>query len=239
MNLRRLNAEGVRRFGTYLESVLTVPALDPPLELLTDPATSESVFDVEVLPQTFGSRFAAAAYIHQLIEAADLLDPARDQGLWAWFSLFYFEEVCPPNATGKRKPGATARHIPEVANFQRYYRHLLAGPWRIYRAHRDDPARALVVLAQPLDQPGEIVEQLASRQELITNRAFINAATTLYVDPTTHKPKKGSSGKSKGAPRRLADFCNQVDVTWDLYSMTVSELLGLLPSEFRRFLPTN
>ncbi len=81
MNLRRLNAEGVRRFGTYLESLLAVPALDPPLELLTDPDTSESVADVDVLPQAFGSRFAAAAYLHQIIEAADILDPARDQGL--------------------------------------------------------------------------------------------------------------------------------------------------------------
>ena len=75
-----------------------------------------------------------------------------------------------------RKPGALARHIPEPGNFQRYYRHLLAGPYRIYRAHRDDPQRALALLCQPLDSPGDVVEQLASRQELVTNRGIMELA---------------------------------------------------------------
>jgi hypothetical protein len=71
---------------------------------------------------------------------------------------------------GHRKPGERARHIPDATNFLRYYRHLLAGPWRTYRTHRDDPGRARVVLCQPLHTPGDLVEQLASRQELVTNR---------------------------------------------------------------------
>ena len=70
---------------------------------------------------------------------------------------------------------------------------------------------------------------------LVTNRAFIAAATQLYVDATTQLPRSGSGGKTRGAPRRLADFCNQLDVTWDLYAMEAAELIEKLPKEFDRF----
>jgi hypothetical protein len=129
------------------------------------------------------------------------------------------------------------RWIPEVNNFQRYYRHLLAGPYRIFRAHRDDPERALALLCGPLDKPGDIVEQLASRQEIVTNKAIMLGATRLYIDPATRKPRRGAGGRSGGSPRRLADVLKQFDVTWDLYAMTADNLLGLLPSEFDRFRP--
>lgn len=48
------------------------------------------------------------------------------------------------------------------------------------------------------------------------------------------QPKHGG-GKSRGTARRLADFCNQIDVTWDLYALEPDELLTRLPKEFERF----
>jgi hypothetical protein len=235
MKLRRLNDEGVLRFSEYLDALRTNPSSPPPSELLTAASTSEEVGNLEIEKQSFANRLAAGRWLHDTIEAARLRDAARDKGLWAWLSLLHFDEVCPPDGNRHRKPGERARHIPDVANFQRYYRHLLAGAWRIFRAHRDDPDRALAVLWQPVDKPGDIVEQLASRQELVTNRAFIAAATKLYIDPLTLRAKFGAGGKTRGAPRRLADFCNQLDVTWDLYALEAVELLTKLPREFHRF----
>jgi hypothetical protein len=235
MNLRRLNAQGMQLFAEYLESLKSTPILPPPLVLLSEDVTSEEASALEVDRQNFGSRLAAAQWLYETLEAAHIPNVARDAGLWAWLSLLHFDEVCPPDGRGYRKPGECARHIPDVSNFQRYYRHLLAGPWRIYRTHRDDPARAMVVLCQPLHTPGDLVEQLASRQELVTNRAFLAAATTLYVDPHTRLPKRGGGGKSRGTARRLADVCNQFDVTWDLYALEPDELLARLPKEFERF----
>jgi hypothetical protein len=78
-------------------------------------------------------------------------------------------------------------------------------------------------------------EQIASRQELVTNSAVVTIATRLYVDTSTNSPKRGAGGKSRGAPRRLADILNQFDVTWDLYYMSAEDLLGMLPEEFDRF----
>lgn len=235
MKLRRLNEEGLRQFGDYLDTLKGAPNSAPPIALLTDGATSEEAAKVEVERQTFHSRFEAGGWLYSVLEQTRLRDTARDKGLWSWLSLLNFDSVCPRDGNGNRKPGERARHIPDAANFQRYYRHLLAGPWRIYRTHRDDPDRARVVLCQALHTPGDLVEQLASRQELVTNQAFMAAATQLYVDAATKQPKRGAGGKTRGTARRLADFCNQIDITWDLYAMDPSELLVKLPREFQRF----
>jgi hypothetical protein len=236
--LRRLNQTGIQRFTEFLLSLSTDTPQGRPVDILTDSATSEELgVPIEVEARTFGSRFAVGRYLDERFSAAGLKDVESDCGLWAWLALFYFEELCPPGPQGRRKPGELARWIPEVSNFQRYYRHLLAGPYRIYRAHRDCPRRALALLCGPLDRPGEIVEQLASRQELVTNKAIIETATTLYIDLATEKPRRGSGGKAGGSPRRLADVINQLDVTWDLYAVTSDRLLELLPKEFNRFRP--
>ena len=163
-------------------------------------------------------------------------DVDRDIGLWAWLTLFYFDEICPRGRGSERSPGERARYIPEATNFRRYYRHLLAGPYRIFKAHRQNPNRALVILCQTLDKPGDIVEQFASRQEIVTNSAVLQFATNLYVDPETKRQKRNAQSRTRpGAAFRLIDVLNQFDVTWDLYAMLGKEFLGVLPGEFEKF----
>jgi len=235
MKLRKLNADGIRAFSEYLNLLETEPTRSMPINILSDPRTSEAfVKSVDVEKRAFGSRFGAAKYLHEKLGHLGIADVDRDTGLWAWLALFYFDELCPADRGGARAPGERARYIPD-ASFQRYYRHLLASPYRIYRAHRDKPERALAVLCQPLDKPGDIVEQLASRQEIVTNRAVMEAATLMYIEPTSKKPRRGAGGKSAGSARRYADVLNQFDLTWDLYAMLHAELSGILPNEFHRF----
>lgn len=237
MRAARLNEASLATFAAWLETLKAGGSLLAPTALLTDPQAIEPLAaEVEVEARSFASRFEAAEYLHSRFTAAGLTDVDQDRGLWAWLSLFYFDAVCPPGKGGARTPGATARHIPEPGNFQRYYRHLLAGPYRIYRAHCDEPARAMVVLCQPLDTPGDVVEQLASRQELITNRGIVGLATRLYVNAVTRQIKRGAGGKSGGSARRLSDVMEQFYLTWDLYAATVEELVAVMPKGFVRFL---
>lgn len=175
------------------------------------------------------------SYLHGLFSKADLAEVATDAGLWCWLSLYFFEQLCPRERGGRFKPGARARWIPEIDNFRRYYRHLLAGPYRIFYSHRDKPERAMALLCGEICKQGDLIEQLASRQELITNKHLIEAVTYLYFNPHKHKNKRGAGGKGGGSPRRLAEVIDQFNLTWDLYSMTPQEFLGLLPSEFDRF----
>ena len=238
MTLRRLNESGITQFGQYLDQLKTAPTTPRPEWLLVDDTTSEPASNVEVTGQTFATRFDAAKYLDAVLAASNIPNAERDVGLWAWLSLFYFDQVCPLKEGGERKPGERARHIPDVQNFQRYYRHLLLGPVAIYRAHADEPGRARGVLMTHISAPGDVVEQLASRQELITNRSVMSVVTNLYYDALKSSPKKGSGGKADGSPRRLADIINQYDLTYDLYSLTEEGLLGLLPKEFDRFRAT-
>lgn len=244
--LRRLNETGISRLLEFLHGVKSDPALSPPREILTHPSTSTDLGDIEIDIElrSFGSRFAAAKYLFETLDGSGLAQIEQDRNLWAWLALFYFDELCPAGKKGQRKPGEDARWVPESSRAFRYYRHLLAGPYRIYRAHRDNPEQAMIVLCGPLDSPGDLVEQLASRQELVTNGALLATASALYLDPANGLPKRGvvttekAGGRRRGKPGtvfRLIDVCRQYDVAWDLYAMAPEAVVEMLPKEFDRF----
>jgi hypothetical protein len=192
--------------------------------------------DIDVQPTAFASRFELAKYLDSKLTDSGLKKLERDIALWAWLTLFYFDQLCPVDKDGRRARGEQARYIPAVEDYRKYYRHLVAGPYSIYRAHRDDPSRVLAVLAGPVDKPGDIAEQLASRQEIVTNKAAMSMATSLYIDSATQKPKKGAAGRGPGSARRFADVLNQFDLTWDLYAMQMQAMLAMMPKEFKRFM---
>lgn len=237
MNMRRFDDKGIDQFTDFLTSLNSAAPIPYPEALLTDPDVTEIISPaIEVSLRSFDNRYTAAEYFYSLFSNSYLSDIEYDRGIWAWLSLFFFEVLCPADAKGRRKPGQIARWIPESGVSWRYYRHLLAGPYRIYLKHKDDPSRAMIVLCGPLHQPGDIVEQLASRQELITNPGIIEAATRLFYDPSFNKPKRGAASKSgKGTVRRFADILSQFDVTWDLYSLDADDVLNMLPAEFSKF----
>jgi hypothetical protein len=234
MKLHRFNAEGEKQFELYLAQLRGQPNLAPPLFLLTDPScTDEFPWEIAQFECEAASRFVAAKYLYELLSETNIAHIDRDRGLWAWLSLFYFDQLCPMKKDGGRKAGELARLIPVIGNFQRYYRHLLLGPYMIFRAHADDPERAMAVLATPLHAPGEVVAQIASRHDLVTNPSVMKVASELYVDQATGKIKKQATARA-GSPRRFADVLNQFDLTYDLYSIPNDHLNKLLPREFDR-----
>ena len=237
MQLRRFNQIGIEKFEDALDLIGAGEELDLSL-LLQDPDFTNVLLSqpiVEVRP--FNSRFSAAQYFYKILEPAQNVigDVERDRGLWSWLAAAWLDVLAPRDDAGKRKLGARARWIPVVDDYTRYYRHLLAGPYRIYRAHRDDPQRAMGVLATPIGSPGEVVEQLVSRQEIVTSPSLMEAVTRLYYAPAEKKLKRGAGGKGGGSARRLVDVIQQFDLTWDVYGMDSSEFVDLLPHEFDRF----
>jgi hypothetical protein len=238
MRVRRFNDAGLERMGEFIDLLTTDSPQSDWASLLSDDSLTEEVApatDIEAV--AFADRFEAARYLDERFSTSGLTGVETDTGLWAWLALFYLDVLCPADGNGRRKPRERARMIPEFGRAFRYYRHLLAGPYLIYRAHRDNPDRALALLCQPLDKPGDIVGQLAARQEIVSNKAIMEIATRLYVDVPERRPKRGSGGKGRGSPRRLAQVLDQFSVTWDLYAMSVDDLINMLPDEFRRFEP--
>jgi hypothetical protein len=238
MKLRKLNADGIAKFAEYLDLLENEPKRIVPTYLLED-ATCSEIFGkpTDIQKKIFGSRFTAAEYVDEILSKTGVTDLDRDIGIWAWLTLFFFDELCPPDKTGERELRERPAYIPEPQNFQRYYRHLLLGPFLIFRAHHDSPKRAMALLCKPLPIVDDIVGQLASRQEIVTNPALMELATNLYYDPSTGTAKKNAGGKGSGSPRRLVDILRQFDVTWDLYAMSLKEFWTVLPKEFDRFRP--
>ena len=236
MNLRRFNAHGIESFRSYLVALTLDPTLDVPTSWLDDPAMTELVSDkVEVEPRTCASRMEAGKLLLEWIEAAGLLVPERDAGVWTWLSLLLFDTVCPKDGNGRRKPGKYNRHVAEVDNWQKRHRHLLLSPYLVVRAHGDNPERALSLLWQPVNRPGDVVTQITERQEYWSNRGVVEAATSLYYDQARRRDAVGAQSKTRGGARRFADLLNQLDLNWYLYGMTAAEVLSLLPKEFDRF----
>jgi len=238
MKLRKLTKEGIALFSEYLDVLESAPDAPVPMHLLEDSSSSEVYGEsLEIQKKTFGTRYNVAENLDAILTKNDLIDVERDEGLWAWLTLFLFDELCPVDKLGNRKLRERSAYIPEPQNFRRYYRHLLLGPFLIFRAHRDDPKRAMAFLCKPLPIIDDIVGQLAARQEFVTNPAIVELTTQLYFDSTSGTTKKGAGGKGGGSPRRLSDILGQFDVTWDLYAMSLKEFLSILPKEFDRFRP--
>jgi len=236
MKLSRFNSDGVAALATYRTRLSLEANLPPPVQMLEDSALTEEISGaIDVPKRSFETRLEAGQFLNELLENSGITLPERDRGLWSWLTLFYFDNVCPADGNGNRDPQDEARLVPLLDNHQRFYRHLLLGPFLIVRAHRDCPERALAMLCNPVWKPGEIVEQLASRKELVTNRGVIELATRLYYDAGKKSFKRGAGSSVKGAARRLAALLNQLDLTFYLYGMNADELLSLLPKEFDRF----
>lgn len=233
MELRRFTESGLRAFEGFLDSCTTDAPKPYPESALMDPLQTESVdTDVSLEHVAPATRFALARYLDDAFEVAGFHPLRNDTGLWAWLGCFFFLDICTKSRNGRWKPGSITRWIPRSNDFRRYYRHLVAGPYAIYRAHRDDPQCAMAVLCQRPGSPGDLVEQLASRQQIITNPAIMRVASNWFVDPDTDRQNKHANSKKAGGARRFTDVLAQFDVTWDLSMMSADALQALLPNEF-------
>ena len=234
MLARRLTQSGIEQFDGFLASLREHPTADAPLDLLTDSGSSEPIdSEVEAEVRRFRSRLEIAEHLSRMLRI-DTSILRSDAGYWCWLSLYWFESLCPV-VRDRWNPGNCFRWIADLEDPRKTCRHILAGPFQIYRAHRDDPRRAMSLLCGAPNQPGPLVPLIASRPSLVTCKAVVGVATRLYYDAVNGRNRPGLGAKSPGSPRRFADVLSQLDLTWDLHSLTVEQLLTLLPSEFDAF----
>jgi hypothetical protein len=234
MDIRQLTDRGLVAFRSYLDGLRAGSQAPPPATLLTEAGMSQRMpggGQVEALG--FQSRLEAARYLHEALAevASDAIE--NEVGMWGWLSLFYFDQVCPPDPAGRRRPGRGYRHILEPG-YPFGHHHLLGGAYMVYTVYDCGEALAPLLLNTPLHVENTFCHQLASRQSFITNRGVMEAAARLYLDPQTQKPKRGAQIKrnAPGTLHRFIDVIQQLDLNYDLYSMTGPQVIALLPAEF-------
>jgi hypothetical protein len=236
--LRRFTDEGVEKFRDVLAGFRENTLSEFPRSLLEDANLTREIGDFCIEPQQFESKLEAAIYLGGLISEIGNNypqgNPYENVGLWSWLSAYYFDQVCPRTSSGGRKILADERHILNL-EWGRFYRHLLAAPVRMYNTHGES---CMILLSGQLDEMGEFVEQLMSRQDIALNPSLIEGANALYWDAEKSAPRRGvrSTAHDPGTLRRFVDVVQQLDLTFDLYSMTRQEILAILPAEFHKFL---
>jgi hypothetical protein len=231
--IRRFNEIGLDKFRETLQAIKNEELEDIPSALLTDSYATEVIrTDVQLQNKIFSSKETLVKYIYEYISNFLNSTWLYDKGLWTWLAAYYFDSICPEN-DGVRKIGAESRYILNSDEWNRYYRHLLAAPIRLY--HDLGTLSKIYLVGKP-DVPGELFEQLASRQEIAACKGIIEAAELLFWDSQKNSIKKGVRGKGEGSVRRLAGATIlQFQMTYDLNSMSGNDVIQLLPPEYDKW----
>lgn len=231
--LRSLNARGIEELRAFLQQIRDGAEFRAsPAILYLDDYTTRLPRAIEVAPRAFASKFEAAEYLARL--TGDLPSAADEAGLWSWLALFYFDQLSPLDADGRRRPREDYHYIPSHSGWHKD-RHLLAGPCKLFLLHG---ANARLLLHPPVHQHGAFIYNLGFRRDLITNRGLIEAMDLLYWDAKRNAPKRGATTESRpGNLRRLITVVQQLDFNYDLYGMRAEEILQLLPAEFGPWKP--
>jgi hypothetical protein len=169
-----------------------------------------------------------------LLKAFDPHQISYNTGLWSWLAAFFFEQLAPIDADGKRS--LRRPYVYVLSENRLYYRHLVRGPWYLVRTHGAEASYLLAPIRiddpAPLSRQSYLLDQLAARQFVISSPTLIAAARRLYTDPRTGRQKRGAGARGKGSPRRLALIANQLALTYDIHNMSVDQFMKILPREF-------
>ncbi len=237
MKVRRLNNNGIDRFREYLADLRSDNTLPVPEYLLDNKETSVKIAGAPAVDRPgFATKRDAANFLVPRLESLDSPDTMNDSGLWNWLALYYFDDLCPPNSDGKRKPVADPHYILDPYNSKRRYRHLLATPYLIAKAM---PDYNRIFLNAVLSKHGDLVEQTMGRLYLIRLPAIREAIDRLYFDESEGKAKRGILPKKekKGDLRnRLPIRIRQLRQTFDIAGLNCDQLLDLLGEEFQGWL---
>ncbi|MBM7117948.1 hypothetical protein [Archangium primigenium] len=205
MKLRAFTEEGVRLFENYILELKRGAQAPFPETLLDGPHTisiSNAIDgDLGALPE---DKYEAARYLHTLLKP---LSPAKmkenSRGIWTWLAAFYFESIRP--AKEDALPRAPYHYIYDKQWIRRY-RHLLAFPHELFSLYRSNTGNGAenikLFLNGSVRVLGGIIEQLASRQEIITSRPVVRALTALYWEPQTDAPKTGITTDDRDRTQR-------------------------------------
>ena len=233
MLLRCLNERGVAKFAAGLEAMRRDPFVEPRRELLEDAQYTDPfpLGAVEVEPRGFANRREFARYIDGRIEAAGIGHDVDVPGMWEWLTLFHWSEVCGTLAEGGWDVRDDVRYVVDRQAMYRSYRHLLREPYvmhRMYRGTEGDVAD--VVLCQPLNELGDIVENICNRGRLKSSLGAMRAARKLFYDDESDQSYPSTRGA--GGFRDFCKFVQNLPAEFDVAEASEYTLLSMLPAAF-------
>lgn len=230
---RKLNEAGIAEFAGYVDDLRAGGKQNIPSYLLTSPDTSEELgFSLNLSEQDFESRYELGLHLVEALADIDQQLFIGDTGFWSGLALVWFNQLCPLKSDGTRKVSMGYNYVLSE-DYKHRPRHALFTTWQLVNQYGDN---SRFLLSREVSVRGELIEQLMARQYFLSCKGLIEAASKLYYDPNTHSFKRGATGrKSAGCVYRFVSWLQQLEVNYDLFSMSCDDFLTLMPAEFDRF----
>lgn len=236
---RRLNAKGTEKFRNFYSEKVEGSSFPAPTSLLTDEKYSEPVNRAKSVEQSsFSSRYEFGKYLCKVTEDCIGTEISNDEGIWNWFTLFYFDQLYPSPRGGKQ----IDRYLLNTHDRRRWYRHLVRTNWDLLSTHGEV---AKFLLTSKINAFGDEIEQLISSQFIASNVNLLGAASKLYYKKGAGsnvgniKTKARDTKAENGNIRRFVILAQQLELTYDLNSATTEHILELLPGEFDEWKPAS
>lgn len=228
-NLYEFTDAGMTAFEQVFNGMLEEGALD-----VMDPALARAIPGTAAFePGVWCNSKEMAQAIIDSCGAVSVGELLNRNGLWAWLSFVMRDEVYPRRPDGRRKLGEIYRWWPADTNdYRKAQRHLVRTPVLLLFSFGRNADHLLC--GKP-SVPGEVREQLTSQQDMF-HPTIQSVARALYFDDDANALRRGVGGKGGGSARRFTQVRKQLDVTWDLYSVSPEQLTSMLPREFDKFM---
>ena len=230
---RKLNETGISEFNRFIENLREGGKRNTPDYLLTDPSTSEELgWSLELDKRKFESRYELGLHLTGALANTNIQSLIGDNGFWSGLALFWFDQLSPLKHDGTRKVSMAYNYILSES-YKHRPRHAIFTTWQLVDRHGEN---SRFLLSRELPVRGELIEQLMARQYFLSCQGIIEAASKLYYDAEKGTFKRGATGrKSAGCVYRFVNWLQQLEVNYDLFSMSCDDFFGLMPDEFDRF----
>lgn len=245
--LCEFNSDGVAAFQELMDAERAKVKSSQPAKVSEDffsmvekiAGTSELVQEVPGADpiddsMVFDSRYDFGHYLHETLPAELSKIQYSNVGLWAWISAVYLPQLLKRSSRGiSHDLWSTYRYIPLAYSKFRYYRHLAFISFWLHRQLGETAAR--LFLSRPMYEHSDAIEQLyTSDKDFLTTPALLEVSVEMYLDAESGAMKKKALGKeTPGSARRLATkVAKQLQMNFDMHSMTKEQVYSLLPSEF-------
>lgn len=234
MKVRKLNEHGLVAFRNFIDDLSNGIEQNTPLYLLEDNGSSEEIeADIDAAAKPFSSRYEMGVYTAELLKGHSVQQYIGDVGFWSWFALYWFDQLCPLRSNGMRSKPSKYYNYVLSKDYRHRPRHAVYMTWQLVNRYGEN---ARFLLSKEMSTRGELIEQIMARQYFLGYEGVMNVASKLYSDNEKKSFKKGSTGRrAQGCVARFVSWLQQLELTYDLYSIAGEELEELLPTEFNRF----
>jgi hypothetical protein len=232
---RRLNRRGLAVFGEYVSE--TMRDEPPPMDILFDPDFSEPLeVELAVEPLATDSKYdLGMAIVSGVAEDADVPRLLEDSALWPWLSLYHSARTI-PTRHGKRFIGKPHRHIITSASswaaYDHGHRHLVRGAVQCVH-YFDEFARVLLADAGSASKAEENVLSRKTGYPLAYMKNAVEAFYDLHYDERTARAGRGANSTGPGGIIHFVRSLAQLDVNYDIVSLSAQRIIDLLPDTFK------